>query len=320
MKGKVTVLGSFVVDLMARSPHIPVPGETVKGSIFKMGPGGKGSNQAVAAHRCGGNVTLITKVGRDVFGKVALDFYHGEGMDTQFVFEDDALSTGIALIMVDEHTAQNSITVVPGACGAISEEEIQRAFPVLDETAILVSQLETNLDILAPAVKRVHQHGGMAILNPAPAPQTPLDDSFIGMFDVVTPNETEASFLTGIEVVDRQSAHKAAQVLQKKGAKDVIITLGKMGCFLLDSEGQALLFPTMDVKVVDTTGAGDAFNGGLSTALSQGKDLRQAIYVATAVASLSVTKVGTAPAMPTEEELAQFLAKLDSAAYWESVR
>ncbi len=320
MKGKVTVLGSFVVDLMARSPHIPVPGETVKGSIFKMGPGGKGSNQAVAAHRCGGNVTLITKVGKDVFGKVALDFYHGEGMDTQFVFEDETLSTGIALIMVDEHTAQNSITVVPGACGAITEEEMQRAFPVLDETAILVSQLETNLDILEPAVERVHQHGGMAILNPAPAPQKPLDDSFIGMFDVVTPNETEASFLTGIEVVDRQSAHKAAQVLQKKGVKDVIITLGKMGCFLLASGGQALLFPTMDVKVVDTTGAGDAFNGGLATALSQGKDLRQAIYIATAVASLSVTKVGTAPAMPNEKELAQFLAKLDSAAYWESVR
>jgi len=320
MKGKVTVLGSFVVDLMARSPHIPVPGETVKGSIFKMGPGGKGSNQAVAAHRCGGDVTLITKVGKDVFGTVALDFYRGEGMETQFVFEDETLSTGIALIMVDEHTSQNSITVVPGACGAISELEMQRAFPILDETAILVSQLETNLDILEPAVKRVHQHGGMAILNPAPAPQTPLDDSFIGMFDVVTPNETEAGFLTGIEVLDRESAHKAAQVLQQKGVQDVIITLGKMGCYLLDSEGHSALFPTMDVKVVDTTGAGDAFNGGLATALSQGKGLKDAIYIATAVASLSVTKVGTAPAMPTEDELAHFLAQQDSAAYWEKVR
>ncbi len=320
MAGLVTVLGSFVVDLMARSPHIPIPGETVKGSIFKMGPGGKGSNQAVAAHRCGGTVKLITKVGADVFGNVALDFYIGEGMATTSVFEDPELSTGIALIMVDEHSAQNSITVVPGACGAIRAEEMARADAILDETMILVSQLETNLDILSPAVQKVQMHGGLAILNPAPAPQEALPSDFIGMFDLVTPNETEASFLTGIEVVNRETAHKAALALQGMGVKDVIITLGKMGCYLLSSTGESLLFPTVEVDVVDTTGAGDAFNGGLATALSQGKDLKHAILYATVVASLSVTKVGTAPAMPSEAQVIDFLFHLDEVAYWSSVR
>lgn len=320
MAGMVTVLGSFVVDLMARSPHIPVQGETVKGSVFKMGPGGKGSNQAVAAHRSGGNVKLITKVGSDIFGTVAKDFYQGEGMDTTYVFEDASLSTGIALIMVDEHTSQNSITVVPGACGAIGAGEMAKAEAILGETKILVSQLETNLDILPPAVQRVHKHGGMAILNPAPAPAQKLEEGFIGMFDLVTPNETEASILSGVEVVDRESAHRAALVLQGMGVKDVIITLGKMGCYLLTAEGESLLFPTLEVDVVDTTGAGDAFNGGLATALSQGKDLKQSILFATAVASLSVTKVGTAPAMPNEEEVKEFLANLDEKKYWEDVQ
>jgi ribokinase len=236
------------------------------------------------------------------------------------VFEDSELATGIALIMVDEHTSQNSITVVPGACGAISQEEIRSIDAILDDTNVLVAQLETNLDILPPAVERVHASGGIALLNPAPAPVEPLDDEFIGMFDLVTPNETEASCLTGIDVVDRESAHKAALALQAKGVKDVIITMGKMGCFLLTAGQEALMFPTMEVKVVDTTGAGDAFNGGLATALSQGKDLRQAIYFATAVASLSVTKVGTAPAMPTNDEVQQFLSTLDQKAYWEQVK
>lgn len=320
MAKKVTVIGSFVVDLMARSPHIPVQGETVKGSIFKMGPGGKGSNQAVAAHRCGGDVVLITKVGRDLFGKVALDFYRQEGMDTSYVHEDEALPTGIALIMVDEHTSENSITVVPGACGAITMDEIAHAAAVLDETGVVMAQLETNLDILKPAVDRVHAAGGIAILNPAPPPDVMLEQSFIALFDLLTPNETEASFLTGIEVVDTPSAHLAAKRLQSMGVRDVIITLGKMGAYLLTCDGEALHFPTMDVDVLDTTGAGDAFNGGLATALSQGKDLKQAVFFATAVASLCVTKVGTAPAMPTAAEVHAFLADLDEAAYWERVK
>lgn len=315
MKHRITVLGSFVVDLMARSSHIPRLGETVKGSIFKMGPGGKGSNQAVAAHRCGGAVSLITKIGKDVFGSVAKDFYQQEGMSIDYVYEDPSLSTGIALIMVDDTTSQNSITVVPGACGSIAVQEVLQAKESIEQSSILLCQLETNLDILSPAVEFVHKKKGIAILNPAPAPTTVLEDSFIGQFDVLTPNETEASILTGIEVVDYQSAYEAAKLLQRKGVKDVIITMGSQGSFLLSKEGDAWIFPPLDVKVVDTTGAGDAFNGGLATALSQEMSLDQAILFATTVAALSVTKVGTAPAMPTSPEVQALLKHIDLQSY-----
>jgi ribokinase len=315
MTSNITVLGSFVVDLMARSPHIPIQGETVKGSVFKMGPGGKGSNQAVAAHRCGGSVTLITKIGKDVFGTMAKDFYKQEGMSIEYVFEDSSLDTGIALIMVDDSTSQNSITVVPGACSAITMDEVAQAQSTIQNSSILLCQLETNLDIIPRAVESVHKSGGLAILNPAPAPPNPLEDSFIGQFDLITPNESEASILTGIAVVDYESAYQAAKELQKKGVKDVIITMGKQGSFLLSSKNEALIFPPLAVKVVDTTGAGDAFNGGLATALSQGKKLDQAIVFATAVAALSVTKVGTAPAMPSGDEVEKLLKNIDLTSY-----
>ena len=318
MKNTVTVVGSFVVDLMARSDHIPVQGETVKGSLFKMGPGGKGSNQAVAAHRSGGSVVLVTKVGKDLFGTLATDFYTAEKMDTRFIFEDPELATGIALIMVDEHTSQNSITVVPGSCGAIKQSEMAKVASVLDQTKVLIAQLETNLDIIPDAVERVHKNGGLAILNPAPAQQ--LDKDFIALFDIVTPNETEASTLTGIAVVDRPSAQKAAEAFQRMGVRDVIITLGSQGAFLLQNDGTSRMFPTIDVKVVDTTGAGDAFNGGLATALAEGKSMQDSMLFATAVASLSVTKVGTAPSMPMRKEVDDFLANLDSESYWKKVQ
>lgn len=318
MKNIVTVVGSFVVDLMARSEHIPVQGETVKGSLFKMGPGGKGSNQAVAAHRSGGSVVLVTKVGKDLFGTMALDFYKGEKMDTRFIFEDSERTTGIALIMVDEHTSQNSITVVPGACGAILQSEMDQVASVLDGTKVLITQLETNLDIIPDAVARVHKNGGIAILNPAPAQK--LEKEFIALFDIVTPNETEASTLTGINVVDRASAQKAAEAFLAMGVHDVIITLGSQGAFLLQNDGSSFMFPTIEVKVVDTTGAGDAFNGGLATALAEGQSLKDAMLFATAVASLSVTKVGTAPAMPMREDVDGFLSSLDSEAYWRKVK
>jgi ribokinase len=318
MKNTVTVVGSFVVDLMARSEHIPVQGETVKGSFFKMGPGGKGSNQAVAAHRSGGSVVLVTKVGKDLFGKLATVFYTGEKMDTRSIFEDPELTTGIALIMVDENTSQNSITVVPGACGAIKQSEMTQVASVLDGTKVLITQLETNLDILPDAVGRVHKNGGISILNPAPAQK--LDREFIALFDIVTPNETEATTLTGIPVVDRASAQKAAQAFQRMGVHDVIITLGSQGAFLLQHDGTSRMFPTMDVKVVDTTGAGDAFNGGFATALAEGLSLQESMMFATAVASLSVTKMGTAPAMPMRKEVDAFLAFMDTKAYWELVK
>lgn len=318
MQNTVTVLGSFVVDLMARSKHIPGQGETVKGSFFKMGPGGKGSNQAVAAHRSGGSVVLVTKVGKDLFGTLATDFYTAEQMDTRFIFEDAELSTGIALIMVDEQTSQNSITVVPGACGAITKEEMLQAEVALEHTSVLVTQLETNLDIVPDAVARVHANGGIAILNPAPAQA--LDRAFISLFDLVTPNESEAATLTSIAVVDRSSAQEAAEAFMAMGVRDVIITMGSQGSFLLQQDGTALMFPIMEVDAIDTTGAGDAFNGSLATALAEKKSLPEAVFFATAAAALSVTKMGTAPSMPMRHEIDAFLASLDQEAYWKQVK
>ncbi len=283
-----------------------------------MGPGGKGSNQAVAAHRSGGSVVLVTKVGKDLFGTLAMDFYAAELMDTRFIFEDVKLTTGIALIMVDEQTSQNSITVVPGACGAITKEEVQQAGPALEHTAVLVTQLETNLDIIPDAVERVHANGGLAILNPAPAQE--LDRSFISIFDLVTPNESEALTLTGVPVVDRSSAKKAAEAFIEMGVHDVIITMGSQGSFLLQQNGKALMFPIMEVNAIDTTGAGDAFNGSLATAIAEKKSLPEAVFFATAAAALSVTKMGTAPSMPMRHEIDAFLASMDKEAYWKRVK
>lgn len=303
---KVVVLGSFVVDLMARADHLPVPGETVIGSFFKYGPGGKGSNQAVAAHRSGSDVKLITKVGNDLFAHIPLDFYKKEGMDTTFVFQDGRYMTGNALILVDEHTSQNSILVTPGACEQISSEEIDQAAEVLTACNVFLTQLEINLDVIPKAVSLARSNHGITVLNPAPVKE--VDPSLIGLFDIVTPNEIEASLLTGIQVTDFTSAEKAAKVFQGMGVKDVIITIGKQGAFVIERTGESYSVTPMDVDVIDTTGAGDAFSGGLVTALAEGKPLKEAVMFATATASLCVTSIGTAPSMPQRAEIENLLS------------
>lgn len=310
------IVGSFVVDLMARSETLPIPGQTVKGSFFKMGPGGKGSNQAVAAFRSGGDVSFLTKIGRDLFSSVALDFYHSEKMDTSLVFKDATQNTGIALIMVDEKS-QNSISVVPGACSSITFQEITKASGVLKRAKVFLTQLETNLDIIPYAVGKVRENQGTTILNPAPA--QPLSDAFLALFDIITPNETEASILSGVKVVNRESAEKAADVLIGKGVKTVLITMGAQGVFLKERGSRSQFFPALPVKVIDTTGAGDAFNGGLAVALSEEKSLQDSILFATAVAALSVTKIGTAPSMPLRTEVDQFFSSVDKDAYFASI-
>ncbi len=308
MAEKVVVLGSFVVDLMGRSDHLPVPGETVMGSFFKLGPGGKGSNQAVAAHRAGADVHLLTKVGTDVFRSVALDFYQAEGMDCSYIFEDEENSTGVALILVDEHTSENSILVHSGACANIAQNEVHKADFLFSNCKILLCQLEINLDVMPYAVETVHRNGGLTVLNPAPARK--IDPAFIGMFDLVTPNEIEASILTGVEVKDIGSAEQAAQVFNSMGVADVIITMGSQGAYVKAAGNYGKMLPACKVDVVDSTGAGDAFNGGLVTALAEGKSLEDAARFAMATAGLSVTKIGTAPSMPHRQEIDRLMEKL----------
>ena len=303
---KIVVFGGFVVDLTARTQRLPVPGETVKGSTFKMGPGGKGSNQAVAAHRAGADITLVTKVGKDLFGKVATDFYTSEGMDTSYVFEDDCIETGIALITVDENTAQNEIVVVSGACGNITDEDVEKVRNLIASAGILLLQLEVNNDALYKVIDIAHEAGVTIVLNPAPA--APLPDAVMAKIDIVTPNETEAQVLTGVKVETEADAKQAAAVFMEKGVKQVVITMGALGAFATDGVKSELV-GRLDVNSIDTTGAGDAFNGGFVTALAEGKDLFTALRYGNVTGALSVTKLGTAPAMPYKEEIQAFYQK-----------
>lgn len=300
MNKPIVVFGSFVVDLTSRSQGLPVPGQTILGSSFRMGPGGKGSNQAVAAHRAGANVTLVTKVGKDVFGNVALDFYQGEGMNTDYILQDERRETGAALIMVDEISAQNEIVVVSGACGNITDEDIERCRALIESASILLLQHEINFDAQYKVIDIAYKAGVKIVLNPAPAAEIP--DDVLKKIDIVTPNETEAYVLSGVEVKNVEDAQNAAKVFLEKGVKNVVITMGALGAFATDGKRCELL-PRLNVNAIDTTGAGDAFNGGFVMALSEGRDLFEALRYGNATGALSVTKLGTAPAMPTRAEI-----------------
>jgi ribokinase len=305
-KGKVCVLGSFIVDLMMRAPKLPVPGETIKGTFFKIGPGGKGSNQAVAAHRAGAETTIITKIGNDEFAPLALNSFNGEGMSTEFVFKDEKAATGAALIMVDEVSGQNKIIVTLGACNKLTKQNIDNAKELISHADIFVTQLETNIDVMEYAIDIARAQNVPVILNPAPADH--ISDSLLAKVDYLTPNESEAAALCGFRIENDSELKKAGEYLLIKGVKNVIFTVGKRGAFLYNKIVQKL-HPPFNVKVVDTTGAGDAFNGGLATALAEKKPIEEAIIFANAVASLKITKIGTAPAMPTRIEIEELLQK-----------
>jgi len=297
---KVVVFGSFVVDLTGRTPALPVPGETLMGSRFMMGPGGKGSNQAVAAHRLDADVTLVTKVGKDVFGTVATDFYKKEGMDISYIFEDEEKETGCALILVDEITGQNEIVVISGACGNITQEDVEKSRKLIESAGVLLLQLEINMDAMRKVVDIAYEAGVKIVLNPAPAGD--ISDDILRKVDIITPNETEAQALTGVKIENEEDAKRAAAVFMEKGVKEVVITLGSMGAFAMNQEKSELV-ERLSVDAIDTTGAGDAFNGGFVTALAEGKDLFEALRYANVTGALSVTRLGTAPAMPYRSEV-----------------
>ena len=305
MKQKVTVFGSFVVDLMGRTPHLPVPGETVKGSFFKQGAGGKGFNQGIAAHKAGGNVVMITKLGMDSMAEVARQAMDEVGLSKDYLFYHNEVATGIALILVDENTSQNEIVIVPGACSTITDADIASVEAQIRDSAYVLLQLEVNQDANEKVAKLAKENGVRVIINTAP--YQPISDDFLQGAFLVTPNEVEAEELTGIPVNSLESADRAAQVFFGKGVQNVLITLGSRGVYV-NSNGRSEIIPAFPVKAVDTTGAGDAFNGGLLTALSEGKDLWEAARFANALAALSVQKLGTTPSMPTREEIDAFLA------------
>jgi ribokinase len=303
MRKAIVIMGIYVADLAFLADRMPVMGETILGN-FRSGPGGKGSNQSVAAARAGGDVSFITCIGRDSFGETARKTWSVDGIDQSFVVEGEN-PTGGAFIFVQNGTGNNAIIVAPGAANDLTTADIDKAEGRLRDAAVFMTQLETPVPLALHALKLARKHKVTTILNPAPA--VPIPDEIYPLVDFLTPNETEASALSGIEVVDIASAEKAAERFLAKGAGATLITLGEKGAFFKDRQ-QGQLIPSFKVgAVIDTTGAGDAFNGGFACALAEGKAPLDAARFGCATGSLSVTRVGTAPAMPTRAEIDNLL-------------
>jgi ribokinase len=297
---RVTVMGSYVADLAFRLDRLPAWGETRMGQTFQLGPGGKGSNQAVASARAGASVAFISKLGSDPFGEIARTLYRQEGIDTQFVFLSPN-PTGAAAILIDAAHGENAIIVVPGACFGLTPAEVDQATALISDSAIFVAQLELPLPTVEHGLRIAHSHHVPTILNPAPA--TTLPDSIYPLCDYLTPNETEAATLTQIPVTDLTSADAAATALLARGVRNVILTLGAQGA-LIKNHTLTRHIPAVNAgPVIETTGAGDAFNGGLATALAEGMNLIEATKFACVVAGISVTRPGTAPSMPRRSEI-----------------
>jgi ribokinase len=296
---RVTILGVFVADTAYRADRQPKMGETILGNSFILGPGGKGSNQSVAAARAGADVSFITKLGEDAFAEMALKTWEKAGVKPA-VTRDPSSYTGAAYIFIEEATGNNAIIVAPGAAATISPADIEARRDLIAGSKVFITQLEQPIPAAKRALEIARQAGVVTILNPAPA--APLDDEIFRLCDYVTPNETEAEALTGMPVSTEAEARAAGEALLAKGVGTAIITLGEKGA-LIHGKGVSQIVPAFKVgKVLDTTGAGDAFNGGFAAALARGMSPLEAVRFGCAVASISVTRPGTAPAMPSLEE------------------
>lgn len=305
-RAPVAVLGIFVADLAFRAPRLPQMGETILGQGFKDGPGGKGSNQVIAAARAGGDARMITRIGRDTFGDMAQKAWAADGVDTSAVVIDDSAPTGAAFIFVSTETGNNAIIVESGAAAHLSPMDVAAAEQVIASSKVLITQFEQPTITALAGLTLARKHGVITILNPAPAVE--VTDAIYGLCDYVTPNETEASALTGLPVVTEEDALAAAKEFVRRGAKNALITLGEKGA-LLHGEAGTHMVPAFKVpKVVETTGAGDAFNGGFAVALAEGKSPVEAIRFGCATAGISVQRPGTAPSMPTRAEIEALLA------------
>lgn len=304
-KRGVAILGVFVADLAFRAAHLPAMGETIFGSGFKLGPGGKGSNQSVAAARVGAEVTFISKLGADDFARIARETWAKEGIAAK-VAEVADQPTGAAFIFVDERSGDNAIIVVAGAADTIAPADVDAAANAIRNAAVFVTQLEQPADAAQRGLEIARAAGAITILNPAPA--APVDDAIYALCDYVTPNEHEATVMTGVEVRTVDDARKAGDVFLRKGAGAALVTLGAAGA-LLHTASVSVHVPAFDAgPVLETTGAGDAFNGGFAAALARGLPPQEAARFGCAVAGISVTRLGTAPSMPSLAEVEALLA------------
>ncbi len=304
---KVGVWGSYVVDVMARAPYFPNKGETVKGSYSKLSPGGKGFNQAIAAKKAGADLLFSTKVGKDSFAQMAFDSLNENKIDKDNIVVSDTHDTGIALILVNEKSKENEIIVVPGACETYLKKEIDEIFDNFGDIEYLLLQLEINNDANSYIVEKAKERGIKIILNPSP--YSDCCKSFLNGLFLVTPNETEASLVSNLKCEDIEDYRKISDYFFENNVENVIITLGSKGLYYNDRKTEKLI-DNFDVEVVDTTGAGDAFNGGLLAGLSFELDLLEATKYGNIVSNLSVRKMGTSISMPKKSEIMFFMSTI----------
>jgi len=296
---KIVVIGSTNTDMVIKAARIPAPGETILGGRFLMNPGGKGANQAVAAARLGGDVVFVAKVGDDLFGREARALFAKEGIHTEHVFTDPSEPSGVALIMVDAK-GENCISVASGANGALTPDDLDAARGEIEQAGVVLMQLETPVETVLCAAQWAAAKGVPVVLNPAPA--CALPDALLKCLSMITPNETEAELLTGVKVTDDASAAAAAAALCAKGVKRVVITLGAKGAFVY-ADGRGTHVPAFKVEAVDTTAAGDVFNGALAVALTEDRPLTVAVTFAAKAASVSVTRMGAQVSAPYRREI-----------------
>ncbi len=303
---KIICVGSCMVDITGYSSTIPAGGETLVGEFLNTSPGGKGSNQAIAAHNAGADVSLIAKIGNDAFSSVLTDFYASINMDTKYVYRSDLDKTGTALIMVDTKNAQNRILIFPGANLALSAADVYAAEAEFATADVVITQLETSLEPIIAAAELAEKYGKTFILNPAPYREIP--ESLWSKIDYITPNESEARELTDIEINNIDDARTAADALLARGVKNVIITLGINGVFFKNAEYEKHV-GAIKMNAIDTTGAGDAFNGGFITAIADGKSIEDSLKFATCTSAISVTRKGAAISMPNRSEIEELYSK-----------
>ena len=296
----ISVLGIFVADISFSGKKIPSVGETILGDSYNIGPGGKGCNQAIAIARLGGKVNFISKIGKDDYGQLALNTLNQNKIDTSTIIQSADYQTGVAGIMVDKKTGKNAINVITGAPSSFTIDEVNQNIDKIQNSKIFLTQLEIPKDVILHSLKIAKENSVLTILNPAPASEIPKE--FFNYIDYFTPNETEAEFYTGIKITNEKEAKEASVKLLNLGLKKVVITLGEKGLFYSDGKEEVYLKAT-SVKAIDTTGAGDAFNGGLAFALSQNKSIKDSLNLANQVAGLSTLKIGAGNAMPTLKDL-----------------
>ena len=295
---KILVIGSSNTDMVIKTSRFPLPGETILGGDFFMNQGGKGANQAVTVSRLKGDVNFICKTGNDLFREQSLNLFKNEGINTEWMLIDNEKPSGVALIMVDE-TAENSIVVASGANGNLSKEDIDNVAEVLEQSDFILMQLEIPLETVEHVINLAWKKGKKVILNPAPAAALPED--LLGKLYLITPNRIEAESLTSVKITDKESLEEAAKAIFDRGVNNVIITLGDEGVLIFN--GRYEWIPAEKKESVDTTGAGDVFNGAVTVAISEGQSLSNAVKFANKAAAISITRYGAIPSIPYRDEV-----------------